>query len=171
MATERRCPRCGETKARTDFYVDKSGRINAYCKPCCRSYNKESISRNPEAHALRCKNWRLRNLDRHKELVRRHGARNSEKIASSRRKGKYGTDGSDLIEKQNWRCAICGDRIASGTLLTGVKPIPRYAHLDHCHVTKKVRGWLCRGCNTALGHMKDDPTRLRKAAEYLESFL
>lgn len=41
--------------------------------------------------------------------------------------------------------------------------------LDHCHRTGKVRGMLCGPCNLALGLMRDNPERLRKAAAYLES--
>ena len=39
---------------------------------------------------------------------------------------------------------------------------------DHCHVSNKFRGWLCNGCNTALGYAHDNPDTLRKLAEYLE---
>jgi hypothetical protein len=40
---------------------------------------------------------------------------------------------------------------------------------DHCHSTKKFRGWLCNHCNLALGHVKDDPKLLRKLADYVEA--
>lgn len=40
--------------------------------------------------------------------------------------------------------------------------------IDHDHQTKAVRGLLCTNCNMTLGHMKDDPVRLREAADYLE---
>lgn len=39
---------------------------------------------------------------------------------------------------------------------------------DHDHVTGKFRGWLCMQCNTALGSLKDDPSRLRALISYLE---
>ena len=40
--------------------------------------------------------------------------------------------------------------------------------IDHDHETGFVRGILCSLCNTLLGHAKDDPEILRKAAEYLD---
>lgn len=39
---------------------------------------------------------------------------------------------------------------------------------DHCHTTGKFRGWLCTGCNTALGMANDDPRILRSLADYIE---
>jgi len=40
----------------------------------------------------------------------------------------------------------------------------------HCHETGQRRGILCRAHNTALGLFKDDPSDLRKAADYLEKY-
>ena len=39
--------------------------------------------------------------------------------------------------------------------------------IDHCHATKKFRGWLCHKCNRALGHLNDSPELLTRALEYL----
>lgn len=47
-------------------------------------------------------------------------------------------------------------------------PADHTLHWDHCHVTGKFRGWLCRGCNHALGFAKDSPKTLRALADYLE---
>ena len=40
-------------------------------------------------------------------------------------------------------------------------------HVDHCHVTNKVRGLLCGNCNVGLGSFKDNQELLIKAARYL----
>lgn len=80
---------------------------------------------------------------------------------------KYRADYNALAEKQNHRCAICGAEEKSRDRWNGRT---RRLAIDHCHTTGKVRGLLCTGCNSALGHMQDDPERLRAAADYLERF-
>lgn len=38
---------------------------------------------------------------------------------------------------------------------------------DHDHKTKEFRGWLCSGCNTALGKLGDSLESLLRAIKYL----
>lgn len=63
-----------------------------------------------------------------------------------------------LLAGQNGRCAVCGTD----------RPNGHGWSIDHCHATGNVRGILCSPCNIGLGHLKDDPARLRAAAAYLE---
>ncbi|MFJ9131298.1 endonuclease VII domain-containing protein [Streptomyces sp. NPDC102340] len=66
-----------------------------------------------------------------------------------------------MLEEQEYCCWICRDpfEIRSSNLSP---------HVDHCHTSSKVRGLLCRACNLALGHFKDDVHRLRAAIQYIE---
>ena len=66
----------------------------------------------------------------------------------------------NMLLAQGNACAIC--RIQFGPN-TG-RPI-----IDHNHKTSKVRGLLCTGCNTGIGHLKDHPAILGRASEYLRS--
>lgn len=81
------------------------------------------------------------------------------------RKAKYGlTDEvfKSLYKEQDSACAIC-KRTDTGIART------KMLSVDHSHETGKVRGLLCNWCNQGLGHFKDSPELLIKAAEYLRS--
>ena len=77
------------------------------------------------------------------------------------RQRKYGITAEGLaalIASQGGLCAICGVVFEKG----------RSPHVDHDHASGATRGALCRSCNLALGMLRDDPSVLRRAAEYLE---
>lgn len=57
------------------------------------------------------------------------------------------------------RCEVCGEPGTANK--KGLK-------LDHDHKTNKFRGWLCNGCNTTLGHVKENPQTLLALIKYLE---
>ena len=59
-------------------------------------------------------------------------------------------------------------REAIGTCAICLRSLPGEALVvDHCHVTKKIRGVLCYRCNTGLGLFADDPAILTNAVTYL----
>ncbi|WP_204042742.1 endonuclease VII domain-containing protein [Acrocarpospora phusangensis] len=75
---------------------------------------------------------------------------------------RYGislADYDQMLADQDFACAIC-DRAHND------EQGPLY--VDHCHATGRVRGLLCRPCNTAIGHFEDNRQRLIQAAAYLE---
>jgi hypothetical protein len=49
----------------------------------------------------------------------------------------------------------------------GEPPRRRALHYDHNHVTGAFRGWLCHGCNVALGAVGDSTDRLERLIAYL----
>jgi hypothetical protein len=89
---------------------------------------------------------------------------NKEHLLARHQLTRYGLTPKELLalqQTQDSRCAICKTPFAA----TG----PYGRHIDHEHVIGgKVRGLLCRGCNSGIGHFKDNPELLRAAAAYLE---
>jgi len=78
---------------------------------------------------------------------------------------KYGIDLTveqydAMYRAQSGRCAICRRRQAG-----------RRLSVDHSHKTKRLRALLCSRCNHAIGLLRDDPSIVRSAADYLEEHL
>jgi len=69
---------------------------------------------------------------------------------------------NDILAEQYGVCAICGAKYSDKK--------NRRLHVDHDHVTDKVRGLLCSNCNTGLGNFKDNPELLQLAIDYLLKF-
>lgn len=59
-------------------------------------------------------------------------------------------------DKRNNVCDICDKQVKT-------------LHVDHCHNTMKIRGYLCGSCNRALGLFQESKDNLIKAITYLES--
>jgi hypothetical protein len=62
-----------------------------------------------------------------------------------------------LYALQGGTCAIC--KRATGKT--------RRLSVDHDHKTGKVRGLLCRPCNSMLGHARDEREMFKRAYMYL----
>lgn len=66
---------------------------------------------------------------------------------------------NEILEQQGGVCAICGTNSDQST---------RRFHLDHNHITGRVRGVLCGYCNTAIGFLREDKDTVAKALKYLK---
>ncbi len=62
-----------------------------------------------------------------------------------------------IHEAQKGLCEVCG-----------CYPFRALLTMDHDHDTGEFRGLICEGCNSSMGHAKDDPKLLRELALYLE---
>jgi hypothetical protein len=128
-----------------------------------RAYNKEYYAKNREK---RCAAERARYAKKNATEKQQIFARNRQNYAitgkspaaKQRESLRYQTHRRNLellvARPKPDACEVCGN-------------IGRIV-FDHCHRTKNFRGWLCNGCNTALGYVNDDPDRLRMLASYLE---
>lgn len=131
---------------------------------------------NPEATALHAKATRLKHKDKVLERQRKWTKNNPDKVKENALK-YYLREKSNIREKQllknfgislaeykimlsiqNGVCAICfGGPDAKGKVLA----------VDHCHITGKIRGLLCRGCNVGIGNLKDSIQLMQRTIEYL----
>jgi hypothetical protein len=130
-----------------------------HCKEKCkRCYSRDKTRlerKNPEILARRNASAR-KHYHKHVEYQREYRRQHH-------RLHRYGLSYEEflaLLEKQDHKCAICGVQMEQKE---------RDANVDHDHVTKKVRGLLCRLCNVGVGHFRDDVELLLKAAAYLEN--
>ena len=101
------------------------------------------------------KEWRRKNAARVTAYDRARAAARADK----HQRDKYGItirQRNRMLRGQGYRCAGCRSKKDG------------HWHTDHCHRTGRVRGILCRPCNTALGFAKDRPATLRRLADYLE---
>lgn len=97
-----------------------------------------------------------------------------ESLLCRKHRGDWGRKGCTLefyLELQtHTKCEACG-----------LEGVPLVTDHDHSHDWKHgdrkdymcqecIRGRLCGGCNSALGHAGEDPDRLRALAQYIERF-
>ena len=80
---------------------------------------------------------------------------------------KYGISKIDydkMVEEQKGVCACCGH---PETFIHSKNSIRRLS-VDHDHKTGSVRSLLCNKCNILLGHMEENPERIKALAAYAE---
>lgn len=139
----------------------------AYRRGCkcdeCRAH-KRLKRESPEVNAKRSREWRAKHPELSRALAKACAKRNPTRILAQGLK-KYGLSlekYSEMLKDCGGLCMICG-----GTP-SGMSNSRSRLHVDHDHVTGKVRGLLCGSCNVGLGHFNHDPIRLLDARIYLQ---
>jgi hypothetical protein len=162
----KQCNVCGERKPLTEFYK-ADGCVDGRrgdCRTCFQAKRKAHRDANPdvlEAARARTRRWMAENPERYAENHRRFVESGGQKrsFRKTHLKKKYGLTPEQYearLERQGGVCLICG-RPPGKTAL----------HVDHCHVTGRVRGLLCFRCNAALGQFDHDPEVIARAHEYV----
>lgn len=142
----------------------------------CRSQNRAAVAKKHEHHKAKkrafywnnrdaalaaSKAWRMANQEKVKEANRRHGKLSYPKRREYMMRQAYGITMAEwraMLASQGDRCALCETD----------KPGGRGWMTDHDHKTGLLRAILCHMCNLGLGTFRDDPTLLRRAADYVE---
>lgn len=157
---------CGKTLK----YVIGYGCVSCLCErglPKLQDTNLMAPYRTKEKQKKKLKTWRQNNPDMVLEQRKRSNPKT--KIRYQKRKTiikdqylkrKYKIslfEFDQILEKQSGKCAICQiDKRKTGKQFA----------VDHNHITGRIRGLLCAGCNRSLGFM-NTPEILERAKEYL----
>ena len=124
-------------------------------------YNKEYLEKegNREKAQARSVAWGKNNPEKRRAIVKKYHNSHPEKAKSYtlKRAGWTLEQYKEAQAQQDGKCAVC-DSVEK-------------LYADHNHKTGLRRRLLCFTCNTGIGSLKDDPSILRKAADYLENQL
>lgn len=160
------CFTCKETKPLTAFWkhcISKDGHSHI-CR-ACRSeqrradYRENLEIRRAEARANYANNTHRR--ENAKAKARAWHARNRQRKKHNDLMKMFGIgleEYNAMFAAQGGCCAICQRHQSE---------FKRALATDHDHASGKVRSLLCSPCNSALGHMQDDPERMERAAVYI----
>lgn len=151
------CCTCGIAVTVTSKYVRK-----VRCEPCKAAYQRSWQRANAVEIAARARAKRRADPRAARAYDATWRAKNPIKMRASKLKYNHGITlewYNSTLAAQGGGCAICG-----------IPVCPQWGRLsvDHCHTTGRVRGLLCNACNVSIGRFRDQPERLRKAADYLE---
>lgn len=151
IAVARVCSKCGIQKPLSEFYRAKRhrGGYHTWCKEC--------------SNASRARSREREDVEERRARDRRRYQREKDRWFEYNILRRYGISlefYQEMVERQEGKCAICGEE-PDGETNQG------RLHVDHDHNTQRVRGLLCGSCNSGLGYFRDSPRLLKEAATYL----
>jgi hypothetical protein len=136
MKLTKKCSRykCGKTKPVSEFYRNaaRSDGLADYCKECHKAASKIAYEKSPIARAIAREKYQNSSTASKAELSHKNRIYDLKK--------KYNLTLEKLAvmhEEQDGKCLICTREVE--------------LVVDHSHVTGRVRGLLCRSCNSHLG--------------------
>jgi hypothetical protein len=147
--------------------VEGCTRVERCKRLCNHHYFKEydGKRRHDAGRRLTQKKFYHANPGRQRAYERKYRAKHRDRLRSELAGRRYGKDKdwfSKTIIAQGNLCAMCGEEFGIGSWRPCV---------DHHHASNTARAILHHNCNTALGLLKENPERCRRAAEYLEKFI
>jgi hypothetical protein len=155
---EQCCAQGGAIQPTNNFCKDaknKDGKSNR-CNSCAHAVHKEWMKNpdNRKKHNIRVANNAAKPQNRFIKALR-----NSIRWALIHGHAPCSATVEEIAAAHDERCHGCG-RLEN--------TFPKKLSLDHNHDTGQFRGWLCKGCNIAVGETDDSSSRLRSLADYLD---
>lgn len=155
------CIKCKLEQPPENFSKDKQAKsgLTPQCKKCRAENQKKWVASNKE----KVKESNRKNREKRKAFYD-----STEGIICSRRahlKRMYGIsleDYNSMLEKQEGKCAICGNKEMNYK--------NKVLCVDHNHETGQVRGLLCGLCNSGLGKFRENKNFLNNAIKYIQQY-
>lgn len=124
------------------------------------AYMRAYYADNSESIKTKKKEYRKRNKLKANAYAKKRYSLKKEQIRDYQLRKDYGISLEQynlMLDNQNGKCSLCESL-----------PGPKRLAVDHDHVTGKVRSLLCNHCNVGIGHLKDNPELIEKAAIYIK---
>ena len=155
------------TRCRAEKPFDKFSRCSGFkfgIRPDCLDCEKIRKDKNRKSFPEKYRQWRRDHYARNRERIIKETTAYAKAHPEMRRKvtlkHAYGIsveDYKNLEVSQGGKCAICLE-----------SPKKHVLFVDHCHETNKIRGLLCRKCNSLLGFCNDKIHILEASIKYIK---
>jgi ribosomal protein L37AE/L43A len=136
---EKICRKCGLALTNNNWWVSRKNAGDYICDICYKNQQKVRYANN---------------VNKRRSAARKDYHKNKIKFENRRLMRLFNISleqYNEMNKEQGGVCAICGNSFAGGNQYGKVK-----LHVDHNHITNKVRGLLCYRCNTATGSLLVD---------------
>lgn len=176
------CTKCKVEKPVEEFYQRKrTGYLDSWCKACSLEVGRRYYKDNSEKRKEDSRQYRKANPEKVRERERKYQQENSGKIFEQNQKRRRANpERTSLInsrataKKEGYAaCSATEQELrAARTGKCHICKVPeieckKKLCLDHCHITGRFRGFLCRKCNAAIGLLGDSKEILKAAIDYL----
>lgn len=119
--------------------------------------------RTPEEIKEYQKTWREKNRKKMRKYAQKY--RDAHRDVPQHLFRKYGITVQDkqrMWKEQNGKCKVCGEPMKD--------VFDRDCCVDHCHVTKQVRGLIHWYCNIIVGVVENKPVLFCQVKDYIDSY-
>ena len=149
------CLKCGVKKPFNEFWKCSKSKDGyaARCIKCKKEDHAKWERDNPDKAGEGQRRWKTKHPEKYKEVTRRGNLK--------RYNGMTIEDYDELYQKQKGCCPICKKHSTE---------LGKVFHVDHNHITGKVRGLLCNRCNVALGMLAENIDNAKMMVQYISNF-
>lgn len=159
------CYGCEKELPFSRFYKQANGYLGhrSVCKGCESAAKKADYQKRKAVYAERSHVTYMKNRKKRYEQTREWQRNNKSKASdiwhNAHLRREYGIGMEDynrMLANQDGRCAICK-----------AAPLGRRFAVDHNHTTGVVRGLLCLKCNSSLGFLMEDISKVDALRQYI----